>query len=254
MKNKKLFLTYNPEKKNDEKIKKWIDFLEKNDNFKIVKEAEKSDIVVPIWWDATLLYSIFYYKNLWKPFFPIAWGTRNFLLNNMVNFDELYWDIQEFELWFIKWTAEFIDWTKQDFEAFNDIYLNAKIWWVWYLKISWEKYIEREVVWDWIIASTTQWSTWYNKNAWWVILPLIKNIFSLTDINSTKNISHIIESQKIEIEALRWDFKVSFDMKTFEKIVKKVTLDKSDNIARILFLKTKEFEKFRYTEKNETFY
>lgn len=250
MRNKKIFLSFNPEKKDDLSIKKWIDFFENSKDFIVEKDAEKADIIVPIWWDATILYSIFFYKNLEKPFFPIAWWTKNFLLNKVRENDELFWEIESFKFWFISCKATFKDWTTQVFEAFNDIYLNAKIWWIWYLEIKWENYPKREVIWDGIIVSTPQWSTWYNKNAWWVILPLERDLLSITDINSTKKISHIISVQELEIDLKRWDFKLSFDMKTFDKIVEKLNIDKSKKEVEILFLKNKNFEKFRYIDKN----
>ena len=256
LKEKKLFFIYTPEHDRDwnihrnykksEKIKNQVlsDFNQDN----IVSDISDADIIIPIWWDWSLLWAIKEYWYLWKPFYPIAAWTKNFIPSNFTHPYQILTEdseILEFpmlEVWFYddKWNL------LSEQLALNDVYLNVESWTMWKLMISWDDYLSRIIEWDWIIISTPIGSTAYTKNSWWNVLPLNNDVLSITDINSSWHISHIVSAkQNLVIDIIRWKFIAHAD--SFEqKWVYQIRIKKSEKIAKIIFPVWEEFRLNRY--------
>lgn len=208
-----------------------------------IKDKLENTTVV-CWGDGAFLHYV-REENDCDAFFPIWLWTRNFLMNSLESLDfSCISDIEEVEMNLLKVKVTTSSWFFED-EAFNDVYLNVTQWRMGYLNLIWENIPTREVKGDWIIVCTPQGSTWYNVNAWGVILPLGHNIIWITDINSTDKKSVVVDSQKIEINPFRWNFTCFVDSRKYENAEKVEILGYSRKI-KVLYLKNNNFEKSRY--------
>jgi len=255
---KKMFFLYPPKKDKQgsihrnyhsgNKIKQKIDrhFHPKH----IVDEVKRSDVIVPVWWDGTLLYAIKQYWYLWKPFYPIASGTKNFIPAQFTHPYQLLTEDKEvftftlLEASFYSKNGELIS---QEF-ALNDVYLEVEQGTVGTLTIKWDEYPKRIVRWNGLIVSTPIWSTAYNKNAWGNILPLENNVLSVTDIASEKGISDVVNANQTFVikKGLRsWNFAAYADGTRIDNI-HRVVIKNSQKQVQVILPKDNNFRKNRY--------
>ena len=255
---KKMFFLYPPEKDKQgkvhrnyysgNKIKQKIDkyFHPKH----IVNEVKNSDVIVPVWWDGTLLYAIKQYWHLWKPFYPIASGTKNFIPAQFNHPYQLLTEEKEvltFNLLEASFYSKSGESISQEF-ALNDVYLEVEQGTVWTLTIKWDEYPKRIVRWNGLILSTPIWSTAYNKNAWWNILPLENNVLSITDIASEKGISDVVNADQTFVikKGLRsWKFAAYADGTRIDD-VHRVIIKNSKKQVEVILPKDNCFRKNRY--------
>jgi NAD+ kinase len=242
--NKKLFLFYTDKNKES---KTWIlvKKLQEKYNNNLVSEVETADIILCVWGDWNFFKAVHEFYKLDKYILPLWTGTKNFLLNTIDNLDELNKEFKVLNFPLIEGEVEFNSWEVKTYSAFNDFYLNADYGKMWNLTIKWETYPEREISGDGVIISTPAGSTGYNINAGWVVLPLLDNIWSVTDINSRDSLSHIIETQSLEIIINRRGFVGHFDNNQVSNF-KKVKLTSSSHKIKILYTLDNDFENVRY--------
>jgi len=246
--NKKIFLFYT-DKNKESKTGFLIEKLQKKYSANLVSEANNADVILCVWWDGNFFKATAKFYNLDKYILPLWTGTKNFLLNTIDNLDELDSEFKLLEFPLIKWEVEFNSWETKNYTAFNDFYLNADYGKMWNLTIRWETYPEREISGDWVIIATPAGSTGYNINAGWVVLPLLDNIWSVTDINSRDNLSHVIETQDLEIIVNRRGFVGHFDNNQISEF-KKVKLTSSSHRIKMLYKLNNDFENLRYKLKS----
>ena len=216
----------------------------------IVNEVKNSDVIVPVWWDGTLLYAIKQYWHLWKPFYPIASGTKNFIPAQFNHPYQLLTEEKEvltFNLLEASFYSKSGESISQEF-ALNDVYLEVEQGTVWTLTIKWDEYPKRIVRWNGLILSTPIWSTAYNKNAWWNILPLENNVLSITDIASEKGISDVVNADQTFVikKGLRsWKFAAYADGTRIDD-VHRVIIKNSKKQVEVILPKDNCFRKNRY--------
>ena len=242
--NKKLFLFYT-DKNKESKTGILIEKLQDKYSDNLVSEANKADIIICVWGDGNFFKAASEFYKLDKYILPIWTGTINFLLNKINSLDELDNDFKLFEFSLIEGEVEFNSWEVKTYSAFNDFYLNADYWKMWNLTIRWETYPEREISWDGVIVATPAGSTGYNINAGWVVIPLLDNIWSITDINSRLSLSHVIEAQNLEIIVNRRGFVGHFDNNQISDF-KKVKLSPCSHKIKMLYTLDNDFENLRY--------
>ena len=195
-----------------------------------------------------MLRAIKTYWHLWKPFFPIASGTKNFIPAKFNNpYDLLTEEIEELNFELLNVDMYWENWENLwEMLAMNDIFLEVKRWTMGMLVIEWDDYPIRKITWNWVIVSTTVWSTAYNKNANWIRLPLNNDILAITDIASDAWISDWIDAnQSIEIDVIRWEFNAYVDWVEVKNVFK-VWIKKSGRKVKIILPKNNEFRKNRY--------
>ncbi|MCT4617076.1 MAG: hypothetical protein N4A38_02595 [Candidatus Gracilibacteria bacterium] len=242
--NKKLFLFYTDKNKTTKTgilVQKLLTKFGNN----LVSSSEEADIIISIGGDGNFFKAVhtFYDKN--KFIFPLGTGTKNFLLNKIDSLEELSGEFKMIEFPLIKGKVYFNSGEEKNYIAFNDFYMNADYGKMGILSIVGENYPKREIAGDGIIISTPAGSTGYNINSGGVVMPLLDNIWSVTDINSRDKISHIIEVQKLEITALKRGFTGHFDNNKITDF-NKVILDKSSHSIKVLYLEDNDFENIRY--------
>ena len=176
-------------------------FIDATDDFIIAKGG-----------DGTLLKAINKFKHLKKPFFGIAAGTKNFLMNESKNISKNA-KFKNFRL--IKIKVTFIEKIDKDFtinvnnivetrkveeyQAFNDICYGGDMdaW------ISFNVQDKDKIIGKFkgggVIISTAQGSTGINKNNNGVILPLSSCNWSITGDKCNRKIHYVIESKKTTI-------------------------------------------------------
>jgi len=162
--------------------------------------------------DGTLLRAIAHYKHLNLPFYGIAKGTVNFLMNDFKKINISLAKVKTFNLIKVKvlYKEDFYyykDGFKQvkkvqkekKYQAFNEIMLGGTM-------NSWIDFEVKEkdnIIPNFkgggMIISTAQGSTGINKNNKGVILPLSSNCWSVTGDKTNKNINFVLEPHKTEI-------------------------------------------------------
>jgi len=180
-------------------MKKWIDPY---DNNKYIKEKE--DYIEAFGGDGTLIKAIHMYENTKKPFFGIAGGTLNFLMNEEINIKSNA-SYETFNLIEVEVEYEIDDVNgyitgkrKKTFNAFNDIVLGDFNGWIDF-NCKHEDNILGSFKGSGIIISTSQGSTGINKNNHGTILPLSSKNWSVTGMQTNRNINYIIDNSSLEI-------------------------------------------------------
>jgi len=171
-------------------------YTDKYDNNKII--YIKNDIIFAVGGDGTLLKAIQKFKNLKLPFFGIAAGTENFLMNSSNIIDKNNCIVKEFQLIRAKITLE----NKHIFhyEAFNDIMIGGDMnSWINFNVIE-DNGIIGEFKGGGLIVSTAQGTTGINKNNYGVILPLDSTDWSITGDKTNRKIKYVTKPENIIIK------------------------------------------------------
>jgi len=183
----------------------WIDKYDKN---KYIKEED--DFIIAQGGDGTLLRAIQMFKHKDKPFFGIAAGTSNFLMNNEKNISKTpkikTFNLIKAKVIYLKKDRDmsslgdkYVERTKE-FQVFNDVMIGGDMnSWIDFNVIDKDKIIG-SFKGGGIIFSTSQGSTGINKNNNGPILPLSSNNWSVTGDKTNKKINYVIEARKTIIE------------------------------------------------------
>lgn len=177
----------------------WID---EYDNTKYIEEKET--YIEAKGGDGTLIRAVHMFHDKNKPFFGIANGTANFLVNPEEKVQENM-TFQKFYL--IKGTVTYIrktfGWKEEEvteeFIAFNDIILGQFNAWIEF-DCKHEDNILGNFMGAGLLVSTAQGSTGSNKNNNGTILPLSSKNWSVTGVQCNRNINYVIESTNLEID------------------------------------------------------
>ena len=189
-----------------EKYKKWID---QYDSEKYIQETDR--YIIAKGGDGTLIRAIHMHKDKNKPFFGIASGSVNFLMNDE---DKIIPTavIKKLQLFNIE--ISYLENNKLQFEtvqAFNDIAIGDFNAW-----IDFKSEHEESILGDFkgaaIIISTAQGSTGANKNNNGTILSLSSKLLSVTGVMTNRRIDHCIENTGLIIDcSSRGNIKIGID-------------------------------------------
>ena len=171
-------------------------------NKKIIEHAKYIEVIGG---DGSLLKAINRFRHLNKPFFGIAGGTENFLMNteNSISEDAKY---KNFRLIKVKVTytiqaCKSEPWESEDikkFQAFNDVFISEENGWIDF-NVHDKDYILGKFKGSGLIISTPQGSTGMNKNNNGVILPLSSKDWSVTGDKTNRKINYVLEQKKMSI-------------------------------------------------------
>jgi len=229
-------------------------YIDKYDTDK--KIIEKDEYIYAIGGDGTLLKAINLFKDLNKPFYGIAGGTVNFLMNPEP-FPTKNHIVKKFDLIKVKITYmnlerglssidnHYVERTKE-IQAFNDVMIGGDMnSWV-NFKVKEKDNIFGEFMGGGLIISTPQGSTGINKNNSGVVLPLSSKMWSITGDKTNRKIEYVIKPTKIVIKVKsRNNVKVWADgANHIIDNVKKIELTKGDEVE-LIFNDYSEFKKKR---------
>ena len=184
--------------------KKWIDPY---DSEKYIQETDTH--IIARGGDGTLIRAIHMHSDKGKPFFGIAAGSLNFLMNNESTISEtatikklqlLNIEINyQKEIYNLRGHIESYEDTYETVQAFNDIAIgNFNSW------INFNCYHDDNILGDFkgsgIIVSTAQGSTGSNKNNNGTILPLCSNNWSITGIMTNRRINYVLDNIMLQID------------------------------------------------------
>lgn len=205
--------------------------------------------------DGTLIRAIHKFKDSNKPFFGIAAGTENFLMNpeSVIknNHEKLKLHLIEVEVYHQKPIYN-LRGHVEDYEevvsktyAFNDVIIGEFNAWIEF-NCKHEDDILGNFMGAGLLISTAQGSTGANKNNNGTILPLSSKNWSVTGVQVNRNINYVIESTSLEINCTsRGNIKINVDGKHFEADgVSRVVLKKGP-IVEVIFNDILKFKKKR---------
>ncbi len=162
----KHILTYSKYKyKNEPDIKEFINWYD----FKWLSLNLKDPVIFVLWWDWTMIKSIHKHYKLWFPFLWVNFWNKWFILNDKKYItSKSQFDIVNYNL--MQCIVKTWDW-KHTWIFFNEANITSWNGWMLDLDIKLLNNQKLSILWDWVIVSTTLWSTWYNSSLWWPILP-----------------------------------------------------------------------------------
>jgi len=201
--------------------------------------------------DGTLLKAINKFRHLKKPFFGIAGGTENFLMNDS-NHTDVFDNakIKKFNLIKVSVTRIIGGFVPQavteEFQAFNDVMIGGDMnsW------IDFNVHDKDKIIGKFkgggLIISTAQGSTGINKNNNGVILPLSSNMWSITGDKTNRKINYVIEPNRTTINcSSRSSITVWVDGQNhIIKDVEKIEISKGDKV-KIIFNDYDSFKRKR---------
>ena len=199
--------------------------------------------------DGTLLKAINRFRQLNKPFFGVAAGTINFLMNQEEKISEkaMY---KKFNLIKVKVTYENpespIADTTEEFQAFNDVMIGGNMnSWIDF-KVKEKDSIFGDFKGGGLIISTPQGSTGINKNNSGVVLPLSSKMWSITGDKTNRKIEYVIKPTHIKINVKsRAEVNVWIDGENhFIKNVSTVEISKGSTVE-VIFNDYSAFKKKR---------
>jgi NAD+ kinase len=226
----------------------YIDSYDKNK-----KIIDKGDYIIAKGGDGTLLKAINKFRHLNKPFFGVAAGTQNFLMNseNSISEDAKY---KKFNLIKVKVTYKIQacksePWESEDikeFQAFNEICFGGDMnsW------INFNVHDKDAIIGQFkgggVIISTAQGSTGINRNNSGAILPLSSDQWYITGDKTNRHISVPIEPKRTSITATsRQNIKVWVDGSNhIIENVSKIEISKGDEVT-VIFNNYHEFKRKR---------
>ena len=230
--------------------KKWID---QYDSEKYIQEKET--YIESRGGDGTLIRAIHMHKDKNKPFFGIASGTINFMMNSE---SEIYPSavIKKFQLldiaveykkevYNLRGHVESLEQVVETVQAFNDCTIGEFNGW-----IDFKSKHDESILGDFkgaaIIISTAQGSTGANKNNNGTILPLGSKLLSVTGVMTNRRIDHVIENTSLIIDCeSRGNVKIGIDG-SYRVIdnVKNVKITRGSDVE-IIFNNYDEFKRKR---------
>jgi len=166
---------------------------------------EKDDYIHAVGGDGTLLRAIQMHKNKNKPFFGVAAGSVNFLMNGSPFLEKTY-KVKSFNLIKVKVKYRHLGLNNKKtikhktFQGFNDAVIggNMNSW------ISFNVHDKDKIVRQFngggLIISTAQGSTGINKNNGGVVLPLSSHNWSITGDKTDRKISYVLEPHRTSIK------------------------------------------------------
>lgn len=201
--------------------------------------------------DGTLLKAIFKYRNKNKPFFGVAGGTENFLMNKE---DSIELDVKKKKFRLIKALITYKKPNKRgnlidaevEYQAFNEISIGGDMssW------ISFDVHDKDKIIGKFkgsgVIFSTAQGSTGINRNNGGNILPLSSDMWYVTGDKTNRHISVPIEPKRTSI-SMESRTPVTVWIDGQNKIIKNVTsveISKGDEVV-VYFNDYDEFKKKR---------
>ena len=198
------------------------------------------DYIIAKGGDGTLIRAIHMFDHLNKPFFGIAAGTANFLMNSEDKIKFQTAETLEFNLITVEvHTEELVNVVY----AFNDVIIGEFNAW-----IDFHCEHKENILGDFkgagLLISTAQGSTGANKNNHGTIIPLSSKHWAVSGVMTNRNINYVIEPNELIIETKsRGNVKINVDGKHFEADnVKKVVLSKSEITIKVIFNNLKEFQ------------
>ncbi len=187
------------------------------------------------WWDWWMLETMRANYMLDKPFFGLHCGTLWFLMNrckdkscdlSSVTEDDLTFICTELEeLEYINansiWVeVELLSWDKIEWFAFNDITIGESI--LDYFSMSIQLPAEIiDVSWTWLVVSTPLWSSGYATNLRTPLLPLERDIWSISWIGTGEFSFSFLQPQEFSI-SLNWKSKASIWLDGYNHVIKDV--------------------------------
>jgi len=173
-----------------------------DDNKKIIEHSKYIEVMGG---DGTLLKAINRFRQLNKPFFGVAAGTVNFLMNQEEEISEkaMY---KKFNLIKVKVTyltpnifGDLKEKT-EEFQAFNDVMIGGNMnSWIDF-KVKEKDCIFGDFKGGGLIISTPQGSTGINKNNNGVVLPLSSKMWSITGDKTNRKIEYVIKPTYAKID------------------------------------------------------
>jgi NAD+ kinase len=162
--------------------------------------TEHKDYIEAKGGDGTLLKAINKYRHLNKPFFGLASGTVNFLMNGE---GDMYRANSTFNLQLLKIEVTYWDSTTHlrvtTIQGFNDLVLGSFNGWINFNVTHKDNQIGTFSG-SGIIISTAQGSTGINRNNNGTILPLTSKSWSVTGMQANRHINSIVEPSRLEIK------------------------------------------------------
>ena len=185
---------------------KWIDLY---DSEKYIQEKET--YIEAKGGDGTLIRAIHMHKDKNKPFFGIASGTINFMMNDK---DEILPTAVTKKLQLLHIEITYLNdniLTTETVQAFNDCTIGEFNGW-----IDFKSKHDESILGDFkgaaIIISTAQGSTGANKNNNGTILSLSSKLLSITGVMTNRRIDHCIENTGLIIDcSSRGNIKIGID-------------------------------------------
>ncbi len=170
---------------------------DKYDSGKYIADAGK--YVLAVGGDGTLLTAINKYQHLSKPFFGVAAGTVNFLMNSTTQFkptsSAVYQKFHLLKVVIYLSTTEF----PIVVNGFNDIVLGSFNGWIQFNV----DHVDHQIgtfKGSGIIISTAQGSTGINRNNHGTILPIASPNWSVTGMQTNRIVNSVIRSTKLDIK------------------------------------------------------
>lgn len=209
------------------------------------------DFIIAKGGDGTLIKAIHRFDHLNKPFFGIAAGTANFLMNEESAIHFRTATTLEFNLIKVDVTTE-VDGELFSFEkvqtvyAFNDVNIGEFNGW-----IDFECTHKENQIGNFkgagILISTAQGSTGANKNNGGSIMSLNSHQWSVTGTMTNRRIDYMVDPDELTIQTKsRGNVKINVDGKHFEADkVTKVVISKSDITVKVIFNDIKKFQEKR---------
>lgn len=232
--------------------KKWID---KYDSEKYIQETDR--YIIAKGGDGTLIRAIYMHKDKNKPFFGIASGSVNFLMNaediilpTAVTKKLQLLDIEIHylkEVYNLRGSVESLESSIETVQAFNDAVIGEFNAWI-NFKSSHSESILGDFKGAGIIISTAQGSTGANKNNNGTILSLGSKLLSITGIMTNRRIDHCIENTDLVIECeSRGNIKIAIDG-SYRVInnVQKVKITRGSDVEVIF----NDYEEFKTKRQN----
>jgi NAD kinase len=194
--------------------KKWIDPY---DSEKYILETD--EYIEACGGDGTLIRAIHMHAKKNKPFFGVAAGTLNFLMNDEETISETSTvkklQLLDIEVEFLKEIDDVNGYTSylttEIIQAFNDVVVGEFNAWI-NFKSSHSESILGDFNGAAVIISTAQGSTGANKNNNGTILPLGSKLLSVTGVMTNRKIDHVIENTGLIIDCeSRGNIKIGID-------------------------------------------
>ena len=210
------------------------------------------DYIIAKGGDGTLIRAIHMFDHSNKPFFGIAAGTANFMMNdeskiNLLSGTTLKFNLIKVEVHYLEEIDSVCGLTNiskiETVYAFNDVIIGEFNAW-----IDFQCEHKENILGDFkgagLLISTAQGSTGANKNNNGVIIPLSSKHWVVSGVMTNRDIRYVIEPNELIVKCKsRGNIKINVDGTHFEKSgVTKVIISKSDIGVNVIFNDLKKFQ------------